>query len=699
MINNTIKVSVISPIYNVEKYIEECIDSVRKQTLKEIEIICVNDGSTDGTQDIIENISKYDDRIRVINKKNEGPSAARNTGLDIAMGEYIYFIDSDDLILPDTLESLYNIAKNNKLDIIYFDADSFFETSDLHKKEDAYLDYYHRKQIYDSIYTGQELFELMLNNYDFKPSPCLQMLRRNLLSSYQINFYHGIIHEDNLFTLQTMMVSKRVMHLSKRFYLRRIHDNSIMTSEKGLMNAWGYYKSCDEMLNTISKIEVSKTCFMAIENYLSKLMRNAENYVKKLNEEIVLEETNKYSNEEQLKFLIYVYEQAKIQKKFEMKIEKQMIEINNLRQEVYDCRTCNSFRIGRAITYLPRRIKGISKLIKEKGIHYSWYRFSLKFSYRIRVSIIIPVYNAEKYLKPCLESLIHQTLGQIEIICVNDGSTDSSENILKEFSERDKRIKVISQENNGAGVARNTGMNYAKGDYLLFLDADDTFDRELCNLAYYRSKITKAQICMFGARRYDMENKETIPMTWVLRGDELPENNTFSSTDVKDRIFQITSACPWSKLFNREFILKNNLKFQNIKNSNDVLFVRMACTLAEKIIVLNQPLVTYRWKAGDNTQSLKSKAPTEFYKAFRELKEQLIQKGLYGKVEKSYVNLVLSESLYNLRTAGSEEAQKIVKNMLINEAFEYFELNKFEKDYFYNNEEFEQYCDLIKIRG
>ncbi len=115
------KVSIIIPVYNVEKYLQRCLDSVVNQTLKDIEIICVNDGSTDNSAIILEEFSKKDERIKIVNQKNGGLSRARNTGLEHSNGDYIGFLDSDDWIDLDYYEKLHDAAERNNCDIAFAD--------------------------------------------------------------------------------------------------------------------------------------------------------------------------------------------------------------------------------------------------------------------------------------------------------------------------------------------------------------------------------------------------------------------------------------------------------------------------------------------------------------------------------------------------------------------------------------------------
>ena len=125
------KVSVIVPVYNTEKYLRQCLDSVVNQTLQDIEVICIDDGFTDDSKRILDEYAHRDARILVYSKENGGQSSARNKGMDLAQGDYLYFLDSDDYILDTALECLYECAEAEQLDILFFGGDSFFENREL----------------------------------------------------------------------------------------------------------------------------------------------------------------------------------------------------------------------------------------------------------------------------------------------------------------------------------------------------------------------------------------------------------------------------------------------------------------------------------------------------------------------------------------------------------------------------------------
>ena len=212
----------------------------------------------------------------------------------------------------------------------------------------------------------------------------------------------------------------------------------------------------------------------------------------------------------------------------------------------------------------------------------------------IKVTVIMPVYNAAEYLRESLDCLTKQTLQDIEIICVDDGSTDESLCILEEYSKKDNRFMVLSQKNLHAGVARNNGIDHASGEYMIFLDADDLFELELLEKTYKQGIQQDADIVLFDADYFNTETGERLVQNHLLRTELLDGKEVFSRKDIPDRLFTITTTCPWTKLYSRKFIEKYKLRFQNLRHSNDVYFVLSSLALAERITYLNEKLVYYR---------------------------------------------------------------------------------------------------------
>ena len=188
----------------------------------------------------------------------------------------------------------------------------------------------------------------------------------------------------------------------------------------------------------------------------------------------------------------------------------------------------------------------------------------------MKVSIIIPVYNAEKYLERALSSLINQTLSDIEIICVNDGSTDSSLEILERFSNRDGRIVVITQPNSGQSSARNLGLKLAKGEYIGFLDADDWVEPDCFEKLYSKANGSDISICSIKVCSKGEEKTDDSYLSLRVFPKNL-DYRTFTHVDCADFLFRIC-VTPWNKIYRREFLEIFSIKFVEGVNFEDNIF-------------------------------------------------------------------------------------------------------------------------------
>ena len=221
-------VSIIVPIYNVEKYLEECLSSLERQTFNEIEIILVNDGSTDCSGTIAKSYVNKDVKFRLIERNNGGLSAARNSGLDVATGEYILFVDSDDFLPDDAIEKLYYEAKPEKLDQLRFAAYTFKDgTRDYVWNHDSEEGGYMYLGDYPEVLSGMEFYQRAIENRDYYPSCCLIFTKRSVIENNHLRFLRGILHEDNLFNFQLTTLCDRVAVLNKPLYYRRYRAGSI----------------------------------------------------------------------------------------------------------------------------------------------------------------------------------------------------------------------------------------------------------------------------------------------------------------------------------------------------------------------------------------------------------------------------------------------------------------------------------------
>lgn len=254
-----------------------------------------------------------------------------------------------------------------------------------------------------------------------------------------------------------------------------------------------------------------------------------------------------------------------------------------------------------------------------------------------KVSVIIPVYNVEKYLRKCLDSIIAQTLEDIEIICVNDGSTDSSLEILLDYAKHDRRIKIISQENAGLGAARNTGIQAATGTYLGFVDSDDFVDKTLYEKAYNKAEKNQADVVIFNIYLYYTDTCHRH----IYRNSEfykaLSEEGFFTAIEHPPIIQNIGV---WDKIYRRDFIEKHNLLNPVSRIYEDVVFTIQTLVLASRISVIEEPLIYYRKNTGVSIVDKEVKLDYykfDFLKNFKESKDFLQQVGLYEHFQRDFL--------------------------------------------------------------
>lgn len=222
-----INLSVIVPVYNTEKYVCQCLDSILGQTLENIEIICVNDGSTDSSLQLLEKYSRTDSRVRIISKANDGLGAARNTGIKAAVGDYIGFVDSDDFINSDYFQSLYECAIKNSADIVIGNVNLYFDDTGLEKPFRNCSEY---ERQYEGSFCAKQLPEIVLRIGVWDRIYRREFLKTNCL----LNPEH-VIYEDALFSFQTSVLAQRIALCPKAIYKYR-KNTGVAITDKEIIN-------------------------------------------------------------------------------------------------------------------------------------------------------------------------------------------------------------------------------------------------------------------------------------------------------------------------------------------------------------------------------------------------------------------------------------------------------------------------------
>ena len=271
-----------------------------------------------------------------------------------------------------------------------------------------------------------------------------------------------------------------------------------------------------------------------------------------------------------------------------------------------------------------------------------------------KASIVIPCYNAEKYLAATLDSALAQTMGDFEVVCVNNNSTDATPQILANYAARDPRIKVLDQADPGEGPAREAGRAAAQGEWLYFLDADDLMLPDLLQKAIARGQNTGADLVVFKTFTYSDGIGETIPIQWSFQTDWLPSDDVaFDPHQHPQRILNSFQNWVHNKLFRRSFVDAHGLTFQHVHRTADLLFTCTALTEATRIALLPEPLHKYRILNANSAMATSDSFPLDFYDAFVALRERLETDGTWDLYHDSFVNWAILSVISNVETARS----------------------------------------------
>ncbi len=236
------RVSVVIPVYNVEKWLPACLDSVLSQTLRDIEVICVDDASPDGSGAIMDAYVAKDSRVQAVHlSENHMQGYARNRGLERAKGEYVYFLDSDDMIEPDSLRLLAAAADADALDAVFFDSRVFFENPELMQTRAFYEPVRHGKYE-DRVYTGREMYRAFWEQDDWNVYVQRTFWRRDFLIGNRLFFPEPHVeHEDELFAFEAILKARRARYLPVNLFVYRIRENSVMTRGSKPKDFFGYF--------------------------------------------------------------------------------------------------------------------------------------------------------------------------------------------------------------------------------------------------------------------------------------------------------------------------------------------------------------------------------------------------------------------------------------------------------------------------
>ena len=304
----------------------------------------------------------------------------------------------------------------------------------------------------------------------------------------------------------------------------------------------------------------------------------------------------------------------------------------------------------------------------------------------IKVSVVMPIYNAYDYLRPAIDTVLGQTLSDIELICVDDGSTDNTLEVLKEYQAADERVRIVTENNAGPSVARNKGLVRARGKYVIFLDADDFYDATLIEKLYNIAERDSLDIAIC---KFDIYNNRKAKYEDNIKSDHgeiFEEGRVVSHSEYPDVILSCTTGYIWNKLFLKSFLLEKELVFDpELRVFEDTHFVVSALSLADRVGKCFERLIHHRVYSNQPRSKLFRKYYNQVPVVYAKIKEFLRSHGMYEPLSQSFLNLSASRcyKIYNLLWSDAKEE---FWDMLHTEYAEIFSWTKAEPEYFESDE-------------
>lgn len=283
----------------------------------------------------------------------------------------------------------------------------------------------------------------------------------------------------------------------------------------------------------------------------------------------------------------------------------------------------------------------------------------------VEISVILPVYNSEKYLRECLDSLLNQTFKDIEVLCIDDGSSDSSLEILKEYEKTDNRIVIINQENQGVAKTRNKALTLVNGEYVYFMDSDDTLDTNAFKKLHSNLKSNDSDFCIMKAIFVNGDEKYKFPAFDLDK--EFSNVNfdrfTFTYGDVKSHVLNDLFA-PWLKMYKREFLVKGGFTFPDIISYSDAPFHVKTMLNAERISFI--PEYLYYYREIDDSLVHSSANTINFFTLSDIIEDYLVENNYFDEFKEEFYTFQTSKLVYYMGFADSVEYYTKAKEILSN---------------------------------
>lgn len=506
------KISIIIPVYNSKDYLSECLNGVLAQTYQNIEIILVDDGSTDGSGELCDDFAEKDSRIIVIHQDNQGSIRARKTGVAAATGKYLCFVDSDDTVDADYISAMAEHI--NGYDLVTAGCYKEYPGQWVKREDGLHEGSYNTSKEINYLLKNMMKMNFLRDVDGILPYMYAKLYRTDIAKE-TIKEVSDIITftDDSAFLYRYILkcTSIYVTHIKRYYYWER--PNSICNGRN------------DHVLSDLNELYLSLYPVFDRHPLKGELLKQLEKFIR-------------------------------------VRIEYALSKLGFSYTSFLKDRTVAEVSVDRS---------------------------------QPSISVIVPVYNVKRYLAKCLDSLIKQTFTDLEIICVDDGSTDGSGEILDEYKQKDSRIRVIHKSNAGYGSAMNSGLDSAHGKYIGFLESDDEALPQMYEKLYEAAVKADAEVVKGNfVELHTTERVETQFGSWA------EYHKIFSAQSRPELLYDRVAI--WSGLYSNDFLSGKVIRFQETPGASfqDTSFFFKVWMYAGRILLIPDFTVQYRM---DNASS------------------------------------------------------------------------------------------------
>lgn len=601
------KVSVIVPVYNVEQYLRECMESIRNQTLEEIEIVCVDDGSTDRSAEMLDEYAAVDARIKVYHKANGGYGHAVNYGIARSDGEYIGIVEPDDYIEPDMFETLYTAAKKKDLDVVKSNLKRFYGEKDSRTFEYAPLSQ-EDKSVYGRVILPCE--EPSILNLTMNIVTGIYRNRFLKEKRIRLNETPGASFQDNGFWIQTMTLAGNIYFVDEYFYAAR-RDNpnsSVKNTEKALcvIEEFRYIDRFFEQHPEHRESFIYQYVFVKLIGYLGIYNRSSTQ------QKILFlfeagQELKKHMEAGEIDRTLYNNAQwRKLNQIIADPVQFFMDDVQGTGRtsQTRLLETCEKItetqnKLSRLTSAYARLSADSQERVFENG----------KSPSDVKISVIVPAFNVEPYVRQCLDSILGQSIKEIEVICVDDGSSDNTFSVLLEYVEKDSRVRAITQRNSGSGTARNKALDLANGEFVVFMDADDWYpDNKILEKMYNTAVEKQVKVCGGSVAQYLEDGKTLIPPF---------DYHVFKEEGYVDYADYQMQYGYTRYIYELKLLRENKICFPDYLRFQDPVFFVKAMSAAKRFYTI--PDVTYCYRKGHKQVKWTTKQCADLLHALRDV--------------------------------------------------------------------------------